>query len=206
MSGAQHSSESSGWGTPSVIVDLATRVLNLGQISLDPFSAPGWNRTVRAARILTEKDDAFSCAWFDGSPAAIDIFNPGATLWGPEQMTGRTALVNPPGDRTGQMVKRAWRLVEWHHASGWLDGGAIWIVFNLGQFRTTQTAGAGRSLLHPDFIRCIPSKRIPYDERPGVGSSAPSHDTAIVLLPGRGREMRQRLDFESLFGDIGEVF
>lgn len=184
---AQHSSETPEWGTPSLIVELARSVL--GRIDLDPFSSSLWNKKIKASRYLDESYNALESHWF------------------PEGGTGLTALVNPPGDRSGAKAKRAWELTEQHHREGWLGGGVIWVAFNLGQLRTLQRTGAERSPLHADFVRCIPSRRIPYDETPGVTSSHPSHDTAIMLLPANSSEGRyQRARFRELCRELGEVF
>lgn len=185
---SQHSSAQPSWGTPKAIVDIAHAVL--GRIDLDPFSSAEWNQTVGAKRYFDEAANAFSFQWF------ADL-----------AITPSTALVNPPGDQRGAKAKLAWKLTEWNHREGWLGGGVVWVAFNLGQLRTLQLSGAPRSPLHPDFVRCIPARRIPYDAAPGVPSSHPSHDTAIVLLPAHGElGDQQREMFRVACRDLGGVF
>jgi hypothetical protein len=209
---AQHSSASPVYGTPGVIAYIAHVVL--GRIDLDPFSDDRWNETIRAARFLTAADDAFTCAWFDGAPTALEILRVHETQWRTDQRPRQphTALVNPPGDKRGEMVKNAWRLVEWHHRTGWLAGGAIVVLFNIGQLQTLQGLhdGSGscvRSPLHRDFLRCVPRRRVRYESAPGVVAEAPAHASALVLLPAPGAvgDMQRAL-FNGIAGEIGEVF
>lgn len=161
---AQHSSASPLWGTSRPLVDLSRVVL--GRIDLDPFSDPTWNVIVGAKRILTERDDAFRCRWFEGAPMASHILK-APDGCGSDNARPHTSHVNGPGDLSGRVIKDAWRLTEWHHRTGWLGGGVIWIAFNIGQLQTLQ-ADAPRSLLHPDFLRCIPSSRVAYEESPSA--------------------------------------
>lgn len=163
---AQHSSATPEWGTARELVDL-TRA-TLGAIDLDPFSDPAWNAIVGAERILTEHDDAFTCAWFRGAPYAAGILDSDfdAADFLAAKPRPATAHVNSPGDASGDMVKRAWRLTEWHHRAGFLGGGAIWIAFNVGQLQTLQNSGAPRSLL--SFPLLITSTRVRYIESPAT--------------------------------------
>lgn len=50
------------WYTPAHIIEPIRNALG-GTIDLDPFSSAKANATIQAVRILTEKDDALSCAW-----------------------------------------------------------------------------------------------------------------------------------------------
>lgn len=174
---AQHSSATGVWGTARELVDLARATL--GRIDLDPFSDPTWNATIGAERILTERDDAFSCRWFgsDSFPSAADILagendddgNRPASLYLSMRPRPSTAIVNGPGDPSGDAIKRAWRLTEWHHRAGFLGGGCIWIAFNVGQLQTLQNAGAPRSLL--SFPLLIASSRVRYVESPATAAA-----------------------------------
>lgn len=162
---AQHSSATGVWGTARELVDLARATL--GRIDLDPFSDAAWNATIGADRILTERDDAFRCAWFDNAPTAAQLLD---ASWDAESFAREpwrsTAIVNGPGDPTGDAIKRAWRLTEWHHRAGFLGGGCIWIAFNVGQLQTLQNSGAPRSLL--SFPLLITSSRVRYVESPAT--------------------------------------
>ena len=53
--------DSDSWFTPAPIIAAAKNAL--GGIGLDPFSSAEANAKVGAEHILTEKDDAFTCAW-----------------------------------------------------------------------------------------------------------------------------------------------
>ncbi len=208
MSKAQHSSASPLWGTARTLVDLSRVVLG-GDPDLDPFSDPEWNAIVGAKRILTKRDNAYRCSWFDGSPPAEYILRGEATSAVAKKP--RKGIVNAPGDPRGVLVKDAWTLTEWHHRMYWLGGGVIWIAFNIGQLQTTQQAAAPRCLLHPDFLRCIPRSRVAFVERVKRGkeprSAAPPHASAIVLLPAHGSDGdEQRELFRVVAGRLGEVF
>ena len=75
----------------------------------------------------------------------------------------------------------------------------------MGELETLQ--GPPRSPLHPDFLRCIPRRRLCYESAPGVTGPAPAHASALVLLPAHGAVgALQRATFTGLAGEIGEVF
>lgn len=203
---AQHSSANGSWGTPRPIVEVARKVL--GRIDFDPFSDAGWNASIGATRYLTAEDDAFARAWFDGSPTAHEIVHIAEPYWTADwrPRAPSTALINAPGDKRGLFAKQAWRLVEWHHRTGWLGDGALWVAFNIGQLQTLQGV-APRSPLHGDFLRCIPRRRIRYESAPGVVGDCPPHASALVLLPAHGAlGDLQRSMFVGLTAEIGEVF
>lgn len=160
---AQHSSATGVWGTARELVDLARATL--GGIDLDPFTDAAWNAIVGADRIITAREDAFRCAWFDEGPTAREILAGDLTAWETPARPA-TAIVNGPGDPTGDAIKRAWRLTEWHHRAGFLGGGCIWIAFNVGQLQTLQNSGAPRSLL--SFPLLITSSRVRYVESPAT--------------------------------------
>ncbi len=163
---AQHSSATGVWGTARELVDLARATL--GGIDLDPFTDAAWNAIVGADRIITAREDAFRCAWFDEGPTAREILAGDLTAWETPARPA-TAIVNGPGDPSGDAIKRAWRLTEWYHRNGFLAGGAVWIAFNVGQLQTLQNAGAPRSLL--SFPLLIASSRVRYLESPATAAS-----------------------------------
>lgn len=199
---AQHSSASHRHGTPRAVVDVARAVL--GRIDLDPFSDPEWNVVVGADRILTAKDDAYRCRWFDGAAMASQIILD-ANRCGSLAAKPHTSIVNPPGSKDGKSVQRAWVLTEWHHRTGWLGGGALWVAFSLNHLQTTQRSGAQRSLAQ--FPICIPDRRLSYLRAPGVVGKQPPHPSAIVLLPSLdpAEADRQRQIFALVGGRMGEV-
>lgn len=199
---AQRTSRTDRHGTPRAVIDLARAVL--GRIDLDPFSADEWNVVVGADRILTAKDDAYRCAWFPLAAMASHVLTD-ANRCGSGDAEPHTALVNPPGSMDGANVKRAWLLTEWHHRTGWLGGGVLWVSFSTHQLQTTQQSGAARSML--SFPLCIPSSRLAYQSAPGVRGAQPPHPSALVLLPSldRAEADRQRQIFALVAGRLGEV-
>lgn len=199
---AQHSSATNAWGTSRTWIDIARVVL--GRIDLDPFSDAQWNAVIGARRFLDEKDDAFSCRWFDEGPEASEVLVRASIE--PVQPHDVTVLANSPGDATGTKTKNAWHLLDRYHDAGYVGGGAFWIAFNIGQLQTLQSGG-GRSPLHPDFLRCIPRSRVQFQRRGGslAGERAP-HASCIVLLPGSGDVgQRQRKVFRMLCEEHGAV-
>jgi hypothetical protein len=197
---AQHSSATANWGTPVVGVELARAVL--GRIDLDPCSNAYWNeRTVKARRFYT------------GAPGSDGLVEP----WSIDGVPG-TAFVNPPGDKTGELVRSFWnRLVrEW--ASGEVTA-AIWIGFSLEQlvslqkgtrctpmdrgFHITipssrwaflqQTEEGGRGVLASSQLSLLADPVVPSLDAPEPGES-PSHGNFVTFLPpSEGREHERSL-------------
>ena len=119
-----------------------------------------------------------------------------------------TAIVNPPGSDDGLNVKMAWMLLDNYHRLGWFGGGAIWVAFNMNQLQTLQ-GESERSPLHDDFLRCVPSSRLPFvphretDER-----EQPSHPCFFLLMPAHDEIVaaEQVRLFTSIASALGEVF
>jgi hypothetical protein len=207
----RHSSATAQWGSVPEIVEIGREVL--GGFSLDPFSNAAWNTVIGADRIITKRQNAYRVPWFEGAPTPGEIFDMlTSTTYlrvGQPPSYEETANVNPPGDRSGANVKRAWALTDFYVESGWLGGGALWNGFNLNQLQTCQGL-ARRSPLDADFtgFRCIPKKRKPYQKRPGVLGTQPSHPSWFMILPAIVQERReaQRKAFARLCRDLGEVF
>lgn len=167
----RHLAKTSEYGSVLWMADGARHIM--GAIDLDPASSPIWNRTIRATRILTRRDNALRAAW-----AA-------------EHDRGRVfssvrVFLNPPGDPTGSLVPRFWRRLIDEWTSGVVEC-AVWIGFSIEQFRTLQGAAA----VHPlELPMMIPAKRVPYNviERDRiVPSKHPSHATYLTFLPPRSR-------------------
>lgn len=222
MTSAKRSSRRPEYGTDQPFIDLARATL--GGITLDPFSDRAFNERVRADRIITACMDAFRWPWFkDPCPPAREILagglapmapdlvaqveleraRPGAVSQAPPNQD--TALVNPPGDPRGDRVKRAWELTWWHWHHGWIAGGAVFVMFNIGQLQTLQRTRAGRSPLA--FPLLIPFRRAAYRLRSGELDEQPPHASALALLPPTAEPARSiALGIWNLAGSrLGEV-
>lgn len=208
---AEHSSESHDWGSARVQVDLARVVL--GHITVDPFSSAKWNQVIGARRIITEAQDGYQTPWIAGAP--FPQTDPQGDDDGAIERRLRpntnTAMVNPPGDPSGEKVKRAWRALELYHRRGWFGGGAVWIGFNLNQFQTLQDIAREdgyRSPLSSDFLRCVPESRLPYQSAPGVDGGQPPRPSWMLLMPSLDRRvaMLQRTAWGAIAGRLGEVW
>lgn len=105
-----HSSASSEWFTPDVILDRAKQVL--GRIDLDPASCEAANRRVEATEFFTKEQDGLSQNW-NGA---------------------HTIFLNPPGDKRGALPKAFWnKLRSMTCAYGFQAG--IYVGFSLEQLR-----------------------------------------------------------------------
>lgn len=207
---ALHSAKKVRYGTPSKVLAIAHEVFRDG-VSLDPFSEPAFNARVKASRILTGERgaDGYADRWIDDEacPRADHLLHDYPVSIRDNRPPFYTALVNPPGSRDGENVKNGWKLLDTYHWLGWLNGGAFWIAFNLNSFQTTQGV-SHRSMLSPEFIRCIPSSRERFVDEDGIEEDQPTHPMAFVLLPSTdvavGRS--QRDTFRRLASALGEVF
>lgn len=164
---AQHSSASCDWGTPADIIEMAHDVL--GGIDVDPASSAKHNERVQALYYL------------DGSPGRDGLINDWRGPTGHRVVKSPyTVFLNPPGDKTGQMVKQFWqRLTEtWKRD----ECSAIWIGFSLEQLVSLQSFK--HHPLHGDFVCAVPNKRIRFVG----GGDAPTHGNYICLLPQSGEE------------------
>lgn len=212
----RHSSEQPRWGTNPLVVRIAQHVLGPGEIYVDPFSEPEYNALVGATRILTGAKglDGFRDRWIDvGAAPRADQVLAGYPIADPGERAARhfTALVNPPGDESGDNVKNAWRILDALHQSRWIDS-AIWVAFNLNQMQTLQGI-AERHPLHGDFVRCVPSSRLPFVAHSSKAADplfndAPSHPCFFFLLPSHDevRAAEQMRLFDSMSAPLGAVF
>ena len=204
-SNIRHSSEEARWGTPEVVVDLGRTVLggvHGKPITVDPFSEERFNRAIDATWILdgTKGKNGFKDAWLvpcGTCPRADHIMarfpnvgSPPLDLVIPKTAT---AIVNPPGSDDGLNVKMAWMLLDNYHRLGWFGGGAIWVAFNMNQLQTLQ-GESERSPLHDDFLRCVPSSRLPF---------VPHRETELRQRHHRYVQLfRQRLERPRNIGDF----
>jgi hypothetical protein len=190
-----------------------------GSIYLDPFSEPEFNECVGAKRILTGEPglDGFRDRWvnadsdFDPCPRADHLLAgyPVAGYNADRAALARSALVNPPGDDTGDNVKKAWRLLDRYHELGWIDS-AVWVAFNLNQLQTLQGISV-RSPLCDEFVRAIPDTRLAFashSSRPAGSDDAPSHPCFFLLMPSHAPHLatHQVQTFGRLASELGEVF
>lgn len=171
MSNAQHSAATSEHGSPPVAVELGRYVL--GRIDTDPFSSAYWNRyTVQAARYYDRTTNGLGHPW-----------------------TGRV-WVNPPGGDKERglrsLVRPAWERLVDHWRTGRIDG-ACWLAFSLEQLVHLQGSPA-HPLMLPTLVFC---ERLDYLRRPAKGGpprsgGAPTHGSAMTLLPSRRSEAEAR--------------
>lgn len=191
---AKHSSTTAEHYTPSIIVEPSRSVL--GRIDLDPASCEEANQIVNADRYFTKQDDGLKQIWSAGLGGYCRVF------------------INPPGDPTGKLVQKFWVKLLYEYEIGRVHS-AIWVGFNIGQFRSLQ-----RPVGPMVFPFCVPDKRIKFIEgieQPGpqeplfdedreeyiakVGDN-PTHDSFVALLPGS--ELQKHL-FAYEFGKLGQV-
>lgn len=123
---------SSEYGTPVWLVEAIRQLM--GEIDLDPFSSEAHNRTVRAKRFFSKKQNAFDCSWLC-----------------------ETMLVNPPGGgrRLGQA---AWKRLVFEHQTGQV-GQAVFVAFSVDYLSTTQSAS---SVCMLDFPCLVFGRRFGY--------------------------------------------
>jgi hypothetical protein len=227
---AQHSSGNDDWGTGRTVIDIGRAVLRY--ISVDPFSSAKWNAVIGAERIITEQQDGYATPWVDHPKCPA----PGQAIMTPQErevarlsidryaqplpqapsdLDPQTAHVNPPGERTGRNVQRAWYALDQYHRQGWFAGGALYVGFSMNQLQTLQNAARGaadevvaRTPLDPSFLRSVPDRRIPYQIAPGVDAEQPTHPSWFLLMPALEPALadRQRAIFTLLCRELGDVF
>lgn len=238
----RHSSETPKWGTNPAIIEIAhaclCHALHQKNIYVDPYSEDEFNQHVQASRILTGElgRDGYVDRWLDldASPRAdhllSGLYRPVAPIGQHVDANGTmikpTAMVNAPGDPSGENIKNAYALLELYWRLGWLPGGAIWVGFTLNQLQTLQNAlvddnGSFRSPLSSRFVRCIPSRRVPYTAHSSTSATkinkkgveverddAPSHPSWFMLMPAYDAMLaaEQFRLFDSMASRLGEVF
>ncbi len=108
----QHLCQSAEHYTPREYAETARHVL--GAIDLDPASNALANQTIQAQRYYTAEQDGLKQQWF-----------------------GRV-FCNPPGDRSGQLVRDFWVKACEHALYGGDDAAVLWLGFSLNQLATLQ--------------------------------------------------------------------
>lgn len=160
-----HLSKTAEWGSPPEVVELARAVL--GTIDLDPASSHYWNERIVRAR-----------QFYDGSPGHDGLIDPWFLVDG-----GNTVFLNPPGDKSGQLVKRFWRKLVTSIADGTVDS-AFWVGFSLEQL--VQLQSEPFHPLSPGTFLAFPSRRIHY-LKPVAGDpqpeDQPTHGSYLCLVP-----------------------
>jgi hypothetical protein len=180
------------------IVEIARATL--GSIDLDPCTDSTWNARIGAWRILTASDDALNTPWVVGAPAPGDAHRESALHAEPSWRC--TALVNPPGEKTGALVAGFWRALTHYYRLGWISS-AVWIGFSVEQLSRLQRVGAPS---HPlEYPTCIPSERVSYLEPSGYPGEQPGHASFITLLPDRARKKAQVDQFHRIARPLGAV-
>lgn len=194
----QHSSATPEWGTPLSIIEIARTTL--GTIDLDPCSDSTWNARIGAWRILTANDDAIKTPWVVGAPAPGDAHRESALR--AERGFRCTAFVNPPGEKTGELVAAFWCALTNYYRLGWISS-AIWIGFSVEQLSRLQRIGAPH---HPlEFPTSVPSTRVSYLQPSGDTGDVPGHASFITLLPERSERKAQTDRFFHAARTLGAV-
>ena len=174
---AMHSSNTPDWYTPKEYATAARIVM--GGIDLDPASCEEANRTIQAARYLTEKENGLLFEWY-----------------------GRV-FINPPGGKS-KIDKQPLVRVFWEHLVQEIIAGrtseAIWVGYSLDQFQMLQN---GKTTVHPLYYpTCIPRKRIAFDAPKSVGEKRhPTHGNYITYIGSNDQAFRDQF---SKFGVIIE--
>lgn len=151
MTKANHLSKTAEWFTPPDIVELARRVL--GGFDLDPASCAKANEVVRATRYYTKEDDGLEQPW-----------------------EGRVFL-NPPGDLSGNLVKRFWAKAVGHWEG--MRSPVFWVGFNIEQLRSLQLPMTPSPL---GFPTCVPPTRLRFRRPDGSVGTHPSHANYITVI------------------------
>lgn len=192
----QHSSKSDDWGTPPEIVAIAQRVL--GHIDLDPASSPERNATIAAWNIITREQDGLRTPWVQGAPTPSYVCDVQA-LRAPIGQPGIHVFLNPPGDKSGELVAGFWRALAGYHQLGWIDT-AFYVGFSVEQLARLQRVGApSHPLLFPT---CVPDERIEYMRPDGTRGEQCGHASFLTLVT---RSRSRTRDFATAARQLGAV-
>lgn len=188
----EFSAASPDYGTPPEHLDAMRRVIG-GEFDLDPCTSKLFNEVVRARRIFTREDDSLR----------------------PECVWQGNCLVNAPGDRTGELVKRVWeKLIEQYIFRSATS--AFWVGFNINQLQTLQQARTQACPMH--FPYCVPAKRMEFSQtfkdhqtelfgepdRTLMPATDPGHPNFIAFLPDPNKPW-QAETFYREFSKFGAV-
>lgn len=191
---ASHSCADAEHYTPSYLAEAAQEVL--GAIDLDPSSTAKANETICACRYYDAVEDGL------------------AQIWG-----GRV-FVNPPGDKTGKLVKAFWRRANEHALTAGPGSAVLWAGFNVQQLCSLQKVkDLARGVLCPsplDWPHVVFRDRIKWvrgkieiqlgfevlgvDEKVVSKNTNPAHGNYFCLLGG---DRNQRIRFERIFSKWG---
>jgi hypothetical protein len=153
----------------------------LGRIDLDPGSCPVANQTVKAERIYTKEDD------------------------GLEQIWGGCVFCNPPGDKSGKLVKRFWHRCNEHALLGGPGAAVIWAGYSHEQLSTLQRcpplANGQPCPVPSQWPHVIVIPRIRWiDGKTGEPGKGPIKHNFFCLLGG---DRDQRARFREAFSEFG---
>lgn len=130
---------SADWQTPPWLVEKCRTVLG-GHISFDPCASPlEYGDTVGAMSKVYRAGDALTQHWVRCARCGIAADYP------------PTMLCNPPGDRSGKLVRAFWDRFDLFSPG---FAAAVWVDFNLDHLRFITTAR------HDKLV--IPRKRIAF--------------------------------------------
>lgn len=170
-------STSPEWYTPKALVDKIFEVFE-GSKVLDPFTNEKTNQILKA-------DHYFAEGIWDGFTASYRF---------PERVA---VYVNPPGDKRGENVKRAWQKLHSECTSGnALDG--LFLSFNMSALKTTQNSSTPSLLTYPT---CIFKRRINFWKH-GGGESGNTRDSAITYISGSVNRSERFIRVFRTEGDI----
>lgn len=116
------SSKSGEWQTPPWLVEKCRAALG-GHVSLDPCAGigPGGQNNVGAYSAIYKAGDGLSYDWLRLAIKQQEFFGIVPTLF-----------VNPPGERSGKLVRRFW--AKWNAESRKFHA-SVWVDFNLDHLR-----------------------------------------------------------------------
>jgi len=145
---AATSSNSAEWQTPDWLVEKCREMLG-GTISLDAASSAEANKVIKADRFYDITANALAQRWDHDTP-----------YWDFRHSNGKpTLFLNPPGERSGKLIRQFWSHWDHHSASGHFYA-SVWVDFNLDHLRFIRRV--------PGDILIIPRKRLAFKD-PATG-------------------------------------
>lgn len=219
-----HSSEHNEHYSPAWLAGAGRYVL--GGYTLDPFSSPIANETIKAEHFWTldkweHPEQVFHVPWYtriggDGTPVPDRLWvnPPGGRL---NAATLAPLVRNENGKQGGPGLSSAgagFAKLSHEWTSGHVDC-ALFLCFSLNVFRTAQSRAWARhfprACAPTSFPFCTFRDRIHFDTvdehgqvQHGAGGGAPQ-DSALVLMPPRGRAADMLARFQEAFSPYGHV-
>lgn len=190
---AQHTSDTPEHGSPPSFVSIAHNTYGLPDV--DPASSPKWNGLVRARRIITAEENGLRTPWFPGAPSPLELRTNPVEHVG----TGFTVYLNPPGERTGELVAEFWFAITEYYRLRWIRAG-VWAGFNIEQVARLQRTGATTHPLRE--VTLVPAEREGYRVTPTKIAGQPPHASFLTLL-SRHADTRRR--FAAFAAELGHV-